>query len=158
MDRQTFPWGRVAAAAVMVLLLILAGVVWLGVATEQLRTDVASLERAVRETPPPLPAKDTSGLEAEVKGLREALTKLTARVEALRAAEDTKALERLTGEIRSLAGKVEALAGAKAPAAKPGKPAKAEKPEKASPSRAEPAGETPPRPYYGPGYPGWPGY
>uniref|UniRef100_I2PYI2 Uncharacterized protein n=1 Tax=Desulfovibrio sp. U5L TaxID=596152 RepID=I2PYI2_9BACT len=163
MDRQTFPWGRVAAAGVLVLLLVLAGVVWLGFATERLRTDVLSVERAVREMPPPLPpvpAKDASGLEAEVKALREAMAKLSSRVEALRAAEDTKALERLTAEIRALSGRVEGLSVKAAPAAtgKAGKSGAAAKKEKTPAGRETPGDEAPPRPYYGPGYPGWPGY
>jgi TolA-binding protein len=160
MDRQNFPWGRVAAAGVLVLLLVLAGVVWLGFATERLRTDVLAVERAVREMPPPLPARDSSGLEAEVKALREAMAKLSSRVEALRAAEDTKALERLTAEIRALSGRVEGLSAKAAPAAagKAGKSGAAGKKEKTPAVRETPGDDTPPRPYYGPGYPGWPGY
>lgn len=166
MQWQTFPFGRVAVAGVLVLLLVLAGVVWLGFATERLRTDVLAVERAVREMPPPLPplpGKDAAGLEAEVKALREAMAKLASRVEALRAAEDTKALERLTAEIRALSGRVENLSAKAAPApagkaAKPGKPAAPAKKEKTPPAREVPAEDVPPRPYYGPGYPGWPGY
>ncbi len=166
MDRQTFPWSRVAVAGVAVALLILAGVVWLGFAFERLRTEVMSVERAVRETPPPLPAPavSTAGLEAEIKAVREAVGKLSARVEALRAAEDTKALERLTAEIKALSGRVDALGNARTPAAKAGKAEKAgaaEKKEKAPAARETPETDprgVAPRPYYGPGYPGWPGY
>jgi uncharacterized iron-regulated membrane protein len=156
MNGQAFPLERVAIAGVAVLLLTLAGVVWLGFANERLRQQVTALDAAVAAIPPAAPATDVSGLAAQVKATREAVDKLAARVEALRGRDDAKALDRLAGEIRAVGAKVEALAAARKSAPKNEKTQKNTPPS--TPRRAPATQEEAPRPFYGPGYPAWPGY
>ncbi|MEA4858362.1 hypothetical protein [Solidesulfovibrio sp.] len=154
MEKRDFPWGRLAAAGITVLLLNLAGVVWLNLTQERLRTELAALDRDVRAIPPAAPCGDTEALESEIAALRQAVTGLAAKTESPRPQkDDAKALDRLAGEVKNLAAKVEALAAAKAP---PAKPAGNGKSDKSAPRPQAPA--VPGNPYYGPGYPGWPGY
>ena len=149
MDRQEFPWGRVAAAGVITLLLNLAGVIWLGMSQERLRASMAALDQEVRALPAPAPCGDNAAVEKEISALRQALSGLSGKLEALKAPKDDgKALDRLAGEVKALTAKVEALGAAKA-----AKPAKSGKQAAPSPERPAPGS-----PYYGPGYPGWPGY
>lgn len=149
MDKREFPWGRLAAAGVIALVLNLIGVLWLGLSQERLRAAMAVLDQEVRALPPAAPCGDVEAMEAEIAGLRQAVTGLSGKLEGLKPSrEDAKALDRLAGEVKALAARVEALG-----AAKTAKPAKSEK--TASPPRERPA---PGGPYYGPGYPGWPGY
>ncbi|WP_428564513.1 MAG: hypothetical protein ACP59X_02355 [Solidesulfovibrio sp. DCME] len=154
MEKREFPWGRVVTAGVMLLVLNLAGVVWLSLSQERLRTDMAALDRDVRAIPPAAPCGDTEALESEIAALRQAISGLAAKADSPRPPkDDTKALDRLAGEVKGLAAKVDALAAAKAP---PPKPAKNGKADQATPRPQAPA--APGTPYYGPGYPGWPGY
>jgi len=156
MDARTYPWERVATAGVAVLLLLLAGLVWLGFANERLRQQVHAVEVSVKALPPAAPAVDVTGLAAQVKAVGEAVNALSAKVDALRGRDAAKALERLSGEVRALSAKVDGLAVAKAAAAKSGKTGKK---SAASPSRSAPTvDDGQPRPFYGPGYPAWPGY
>ena len=154
------PRGRIVAAAVVMLALVLAGVLWLGVSLEMLRTEMAGLARSIREVPPPaIAAPDVS---ADVAALREAVGRLAAKVDALASGDEAKAVARLASEIKSLSTKVDALAAAKAPASKPAA-AREEKPA-SIPRQTVPAPrpiidpDESSRPFYGPGYPAWPGY
>lgn len=156
MNGQAFPLERVAIAGVAVLLLILAGVIWLGFANERLRQQMTALDAAVAAIPPTTPATDVSDLAAQVKATREAVDKLAARVDTLRGRDDAKALDRLAGEIRAVGAKVDALAAARNSAAKNEKTQK--NTSSSTPRRAPVIQEEPPRPFYGPGYPAWPGY
>ncbi|HWQ09732.1 MAG TPA: hypothetical protein VN436_11505 [Holophaga sp.] len=144
MESDAISRGRIAGAAIVVLLLNLAGVVWLGISQELTRTELAQLARTTREAPAPaLP----TGLETEVKATRDAVAKLAAKVDALIAGDDAKAVSRLTVEVKNLANRVEALATAKAAPAKESKP-----------GLRRPNEEDAPRPFFGPGYPAYPGY
>lgn len=151
MEQQNLPRGSLVVAAVAVLLLLLAGVVWLGFSQEMLRAEVAALDRTFREQPRAAPA-DTS---SELQVLTEAVGKLAAEVDALAATDPAKAVSRLSVDVKALAGRVDVLASrvealAKVKTAAP-------RPTKPGPARKEELPE-PPRPYYGPGYPAWPGY
>lgn len=154
--------GRIVASAVVMLALILAGVLWLGVSLEMLRTEVSGLARAQRETPPPaIAAPDVS---ADVAALREAVGKLSTKVDALASGDEAKAVARLASEIKALSAKVDALAAAKtttapkpAAAAREGKPASAPRQTVPAPRPIIDPEESS-RPFYGPGYPAWPGY
>lgn len=148
MEKREFPWGRVAAAGVMLLLLNLAGVVWLSLSQERLRLDLAALDQEVRSLPAPPTCADPTALTADIAALRQTMTGLAAKVDGLRApASDAKALERLAAEVKNLSGRVDALAAAAKAPAKTGKTTKP-----ASRVRPQTA------PYPGPVYPGWPGY
>ncbi|EFL52509.1 conserved hypothetical protein [Solidesulfovibrio fructosivorans JJ]] len=156
MDAQTYPWGRVATAGVAALVLILAGVIWLGFANERLRQEVRAVAVSVKALPPAAPAVDVTGLAGQVKAVGEAVAALSAKVDALRGRDAAKALERLSGEVRALSAKVDGLVAAKAAPAKSGKTGKK---SAASPSRSAPVEDgAQPRPFFGPGYPAWPGY
>lgn len=152
---------RIQAAAAALALLTLAGVVWLGIALERTRTELADMERSLAAlslaaagpadtAQPEAQAKlagDVAKLAAEVAGL-------TARIDA-QGAEQAKAANRHSAEIKALAGRIESALAA----AKPAAPAKtpAAKDSRASGKTSRPAGDAPP-PYYGPGYPAWPTY
>jgi hypothetical protein len=152
MEQQNLPRGSLVVAVVAVLLLLLAGVVWLGFSQEMLRAEVAALDRAFREQPRATAPADTS---PEIQVLTEAVGKLAAEVDALAATDPAKAVSRLSVDVKALAGRVDVLASrvealAKVKAAAP-------RPTKSVPARKEELPE-PPRPFYGPGYPAWPGY
>lgn len=149
MEQQDLPRSRLVAAAITLLLLTFAGVVWLGFSQEMLRTEVAALGRSLGELPREAPSVEPS---PDMQALTAAVAKLSAKVDALAAADAAKAVSRLSGEVKTLAGRVEALTGRVAALAT----AKSGKGRKAGP----PTPETPeaPRPFFGPGYPAWPGY
>ena len=149
MEQQDNFRGRLVAAAAAVLVLNLAGVVWLGFSQEMLRAEIAALGHSVRETPAPAPAgPPPADPSRELAALREALARVAAKVDALAATDEGKAVARLTLEVKNLANRVEALAAAKNAPARETKPA-------APRVRDD---EAPPRPFFGPGYPAWPGY
>jgi len=152
-ESHAIPWGRLAGAGLAIVVLTLAGVIWLGLSQELLRTEMATLTQTVREmpaAPAPSPPVDPT---AELKATREALVKLTAKVDALASSEDAKAIARLAVEIKTLANRVEALTTAKAAPPRETKPAPA---QTQTPHRTPPAEEeVAPRPFFGPGYPNW---
>jgi len=154
--------GRIAVAAAAMLALVLAGVLWLGVSFEMLRTEVAGLSRAVREAPAAPQPTAGPDLAPDIAALREAVAGLSAKVDRLAAGDEAKAVSRLAAEIKTLTARVEALAAAKAA---PAKPAASREDRSAPPPRQtapaprpiiDPDQSTPP--FYGPGYPAWPGY
>lgn len=147
MDQRDFPWGRVLVAATLALVLNLAGVIWIGLSQERQRHALAALERDVRALPAPPACPDTAAIGGDVRALRQSVATLTEKVEALRrSAGDDKALNRLAGEVKALSAKVASLASAKTT-------------PKAAKSRKTPTRQPAPESgYYGPGYPGWPGY
>jgi len=158
MEQPSISWGPVAGAALAIVLLNLTGMLWLGVSQERARADIAQLARQVRETPaPPAPAD----LSLELKSLRESLDTLAAKVDGLAATADPKAVARLAAEMKNLSNRVEALAAVKAApakAVKPAQPARPAQPAQTAPPRPIIEDDQPPRPFYGPGYPAWPGY
>jgi len=142
-------WGPIAAVALIIVLLNVTGMLWLGVSQERMRTDIARLARQVREKPAvPAAVEDA----ADLKAIQDGLAALTAKVDGLAAAADPKAVARLASEMKTLSGRVDALAKTKAAPAKAASPAK-------TTGRPRPIIEDdqPPRPFYGPGYPAWPG-
>jgi len=136
-------WGPIAAVALIIVLLNVTGMLWLGVSQERMRTDIARLARQVREQPV---APAAVGDAADLKAIQDGLAALTAKVDGLAAAADPKAVARLASEMKTLSGRVDALAKTKAaPAKTTGRP------------RPIIEDDQPPRPFYGPGYPAWPG-
>ena len=150
---------RIQAAAAALALLTLAGVVWLGIAVERTRTELADMERSLAALS--LAAAGPAQVPPAAAAQQEALAKLAADVAGLAAridaqsADQAKAASRHSAEIKALAGRIESALAA----AKPAAPAKAAtaKESRASGKNSRPAGDAPP-PYYGPGYPAWPTY
>lgn len=146
MEQQGIGWGPVAAVALIVVLLNLTGMLWLGVSQERARADIARLARQIREKP--------AGAPDELKAIRDSLAALSAKVDGLAATADPKAVARLVTEVKNLSNRINALTKAKRSA--PSKTA-ASAPKAAKP-RPLIENPQPPRPFYGPGYPVWPGY
>ncbi|MFP5258689.1 MAG: hypothetical protein ACLGQH_06665 [Acidobacteriota bacterium] len=158
MPSPSLPNIRIQAAVAALALLTLAGVVWLGIAVERTRTELADMERSLAALSLAA-AAPTQAPPAAAQ--QEALAKLAADVAGLAAkidaqnADQAKAASRHSAEIKALAGRIESALAAAKPAA-PAKPATA-KESRASGKNSRPAGDAPP-PYYGPGYPAWPTY
>lgn len=150
---------RILAAVATLALLTLAGVVWLGVAVERSRVELADMERS-------LASLSLSVADPAAVGQNEALAKLAADVAALSAKIDalandqTKNVSRQSAELKALAGRIEAALAA----ARPAPPAKASTAKETRPNGktsrqgSRPEGPDGPPPYYGPNYPAWPAY
>jgi hypothetical protein len=155
MEQQEMPKGRLVGAAIALLLINLAAVIWLGFSQEMLRADIARLGQTVRELPR---AASPESPAPELQAMTEALGKLSAQVDALAATDPAKAVARLAAEVKTLSGRVEALAAARTASAKAASPkATPAKNGKSAPYRNQDE-EDAPRPFFGPGYPAWPGY
>jgi hypothetical protein len=148
-----------SAALAALLLLILAGVVWLGVVAERqlVRLDALAARldalTLAAETAPPAdnPADQLDALTAAVAALGKKLDAL--------AGDDAKAVTRLAGEVKNLTARIDVLAAAKTAAEKTAaRPAG--KSETRTPARSARPGapDTLQPPTYGPGYPAWPAY
>lgn len=149
MEQQDTMRGRLLAAGLVVLVLNLTGVVLLGFSQEMLRSDLAALARQVRETPAPVSAQPLPpDPSPDLAALRASVDKLTTKVNALVENDPSKSVGRLTLEVKNLASRVEALASAKSTPPHSTRSA-APKSQNLLP---------PPRPYFGPDYPAWPGY
>ncbi len=157
-EHPAVPWGRIAAAGLVVLVLTLCGVVWLAFSQELLRTEIRELRQIALERPEKAPP---SPLEGDVKALREAVAKLTAKVDAIRIPDASKPVDRLAVEVKNLANRVEAMENAaKAQSREPkSKKAAAQKSAPAAQPQPQPqVEEYPNRPFFGPGLPAYPGY
>ena len=150
----------IQAALATLLLLTLAGVVWLGIAAERanarlttLTTRLDALALAAETTQPQAPVAD------QLASLATDVAALAKKLDAL-AGDEAKAANRLVAEVKTLAGRIDALAATRAAADKPA----ANKAPKAAAKSTAPARtgagapDTPTPPYYGPGYPAWPAY
>ncbi|OLN27974.1 hypothetical protein DVDV_1834 [Desulfovibrio sp. DV] len=148
------------AALGTLLLLTLAGVVWLGIAAERanarlgtLATRLDALALTAETTQPQAPVAD------QLAALAGDVAALSKKLDAL-AGDEAKAANRLAGEIRTLAGRIDALAAARTAAEKPAAKQAPKAAAKPTPPARTGAGapDTPQPPYYGPGYPAWPAY
>jgi hypothetical protein len=149
MENSTVPCGRMAAAAVAILVLALIGILLLGFFLEVLRADVRELRQAVLERPQGAPA-----VAADIKALREAVDGLSAKIDAIHIPDSSKSADRLSVEVKNLANRVEAMTNAAHRPAKAGSGGKTTRKAAPQPQDNEDAS----RPYYGPVYPVYPGY
>ena len=147
------------AALAALLLLTLAGVIWLGIAAERANARLATLANRLdalaltaETTQPQAPVAD------QLASLASDVATLARKLDAL-AGDEAKAANRLAGDVKTLTGRIDALAAARAVADKPAAkaaPKAAKAPPAARPGTGVP--DTPQPPYYGPGYPAWPAY
>lgn len=156
---------RVALQASLgtLLLLTLAGVVWLGIAAERTNAALSALTNRLDALALAAPSPGTSTEADQLATLTSDVAALAKKIDAL-ATDETKAAARLGSDIRTLASRIDALAATRAAndktAPKATAKAASKTPAKSSPPNRPGAGapDTPQPPYYGPGYPAWPAY
>ena len=96
---------RLLVAALAVLVVTMLGVLWLAVGLELVRTEVGVLRQALRDTDHPV---NVSLPDAGLDSLRRDVAALGEKVEALRQDGSSRAVERLTVEVKNLANRLEA--------------------------------------------------
>ena len=121
---------RIQAAVAAIALLILAGVVWLGVAVERSRTELAAMERSMAALSLAAAGPDDAGQKEALTKLSADVAALTAKIDAL-AADHAKTVGRQSAELKALAVRIEAALNAAA--------AKAAQQAKAAPQPKSPA-------------------